>query len=162
MGKSHATFNRESCPPGAPLSLLKFSVRSHARHSAESSRPPSLRGGSVAPSPPPTAWLEKVSNNIVNSPSVRLSVCLTTCQAAFFWLASLPSQSKPKRRWMVKFRRYIQAGRRKMPSTWFHTKPSQNIMTLIWPLAHLAFGQFCGGVIVLFLCPQHIRPSPAL
>ena len=123
MGKTHATSYGESSPPGAPLSLLKFSVRSHATHSAGSFRPPCLRGDLLRRRRrQQLAWLEKVSNNIVNSLFDYLS-------GGFFGLPSSPSQSKPKRRRLVKFRRYFQAGRRKMQTTWFHTKPSQNILT---------------------------------
>ena len=91
MGKTHATFYSESSPPGAPLSLLKFSVLSHARHSAESFRPPGLRGDLLRRRRrrQQLAWLEKVSNNIVNSLFDYLS-------GGFFGLPSSrlnPSQS---------------------------------------------------------------------
>ena len=136
MGKTHATFYSESSPPGAPLSLLKFSVLSHARHSAGSFRPPCLRGDLLRRRRrrQQLAWLEKVSNNIVNSLFDYLS-------GGFFGLPSSPSQSKPKRRRLVKFRRYFQAVRIKMQSAWFHKTLPKYLDThfLLWS-ANFAVG----------------------
>ena len=116
MGKTHATFYSESSPPGAPLSLLKFSVRSHATHSAESFRPPCLRGDLLRRRRrrQQLAWLEKVSNNIVNSLFDYLS-------GGFFGLPSSrlnPSQSGVASVGQVL--EILSVRQKKMQSAWFH------------------------------------------